>query len=175
MLYTFSRKRVAVAPIVGILAAFGQRSYAMAPCIREADVKASAATIWKTCIADMKWEKWDEDVERIENIQGGLKEGGSFTFVMKDGPITKIPVLLCDVKENERFSYSGGVVGGLIKVWGSVQITQNEDKTSRIKYSFSLSGVLGSVSMWRNPVPVVHGTETGLANLVRLSEAAEAK
>ena len=161
----------------------------MAPCVREADrVKALPSTIWKTCIADMDWERWDEDVVRLEQQGDGgsdsnqllqLREGLSFIFIMKEGPVFEIPVTVLNVKQNELVEYRGSVMYGLIKVWGKIEISpsfSNETATalSRIKYSFQLSGILGSISMWKNPTPVIHGTETGLANIVRMSEEAAA-
>ena len=161
----------------------------MAPCVREADrVKALPSTIWKTCIADMNWERWDEDVVRLEQQGDGggdsnqllqLREGLSFIFIMKEGPVFEIPVTVLNVKQNELVEYRGSVMYGLIKVWGKIEISpsnSNETATdlSRIKYSFQLSGFLGSISMWKNPTPVIHGTETGLANIVRMSEEAAA-
>ncbi len=92
----------------------------MAPCVRESDVKASPATVWKTCIADMKWEKWDEDLACLEGVGKGLTEGGNIVFVMKDGQaIPKIPVKLTTVKENEHLEYTGSVLYGLMNFMGS--------------------------------------------------------
>ena len=147
----------------------------MAPCIRESDVTASPSTVWQTCIADLKWEKWDEDVERLEDIKGGLNKGSTLTFVLKGGgqQLSKFPCKLTSVKENEVVAYSGSVLYGLIRVWGRIEISQKSDATSHIKYIFEMNGILGSAINWYKPDPVIHGTETGLANMVRLSEKAE--
>jgi uncharacterized protein YndB with AHSA1/START domain len=145
----------------------------MAACVRESDVKASPATVWKACIADMKWEKWDEDVVCLEGVEKGLTEGENIVFVMKDGAIPKIPVKLTTVKENEHLEYTGSVLYGLMKFRGSVEISAKDESTSRIKYSFSMTGLIGRPINFFKPTLVVHGTETGLANMVRLSEEAQ--
>jgi hypothetical protein len=148
----------------------------MAPCVRESDVKASPATVWKTCIAELKWEKWDDDVVCLEGVDKGLTEGGNIVFVMKDGQaIPKIPVKLTTVKENKHLEYTGSVLYGLMNFGGSIEMSAKDELTSRIKYSFGMTGLLGSPINWYNPIPVVHGTETGLANMVRLSEEAQSK
>jgi hypothetical protein len=148
----------------------------MVPCVRESLVKASPATVWKTCIADMKWEKWDEDVVCLEGVDKGLTEGGNIVFVMKEGQaIPKIPVKLTTVKENELVEYTGRVLHGLMLFEGSIEISAKDEYTSRIKYSFGMTGLLGRPINWYNPFPVVQGTETGLANMVRLSEEAQSK
>ena len=148
----------------------------MAPCIRESDVKASAATVWKTCIADLKWEKWDEDIVSVEGVDKGLTEGANIVFIMKDGQgVPKIPVKLTTVKENEHLEYTGSVLCGLMKFGGIVEISAKDESTSHIKYTFSMTGLLGRPINWYNPIPVVHGTETGLANMVWLSEEAQSK
>ena len=157
------------------------------PCIRVAqNVKATPSTIWNTCIAPMNWEQWDEDIVGLEppksskQTSGGtpqleLEVGKSFTFIMKDSSVKEIPVTSLQVKPNEVIEYKGGVMYGLLKVWGKIEINPSttDNTTSDVKYSFELSGLLGSLAMWKDPKPVVHGTEKGLANIVRLSEEKE--
>ena len=162
----------------------------VSPCIRVAqNVKAAPSTIWNACIGPMNWEQWDEDIVRLEppksskQTSGGtppqrleLEVGKSFTFIMKDSSVKEIPVTLLQVKPNDVIEYKGGAMYGLLKVWGKIEIETEEgedvaaNNTSTIKYSFELSGMLGSLAMWKDPKPVVHGTETGLANIVRLAE-----
>jgi len=48
---------------------------------------------------------------------------------------------------------------------------EGEDKT-KVDYSFATTRFVGGLIMLLNSKPVVHGTETGLANIVRLSEEA---
>jgi hypothetical protein len=147
----------------------------MAPCVRESDVKATPATIWKTCFADMKFEKWDPDVVRLEDVSGECKDGTTLSFIMKEGPIKKVPCKLSDVKENESLRFYGIAMGGAMSFDGLIEITAKDDNTSHIKYTFALNGFLGSMVSWLNPTPIVSGTEGGLANMVKLSEEAQEK
>jgi hypothetical protein len=144
----------------------------MAPTVRESDCKATPAIIWKTCFADMKFDKWDPDVSAIEDVSGECVNDTSFTFVMKEGPIKKIPCTLSDVKENESLRFTGKAMLGLMAFDGLIEITTKDDSTSHIKYTFDMTGLLGLAVMQLNPQPVVGGTEGGLANIVKLSEEA---
>ena len=145
----------------------------MAPTVRESDVKATPATIWQTCFADMKWEKWDPDVVCLEDLSGECIDGTTITFVMNAGPVKKIPCSLSYVKENERLRFAGTALWGLMSFDGLVEITAKDETTSNIKYTFDMTGVLGTLVLRLNPAPVVGGTEGGLANMVKLSEEAQ--
>ena len=120
----------------------------------------------------MKWEEWDPDVQHLEDVSGDCVNGTKLVFVMKDGPIPKIPVTLRGVKENESIQYHGGVLWGTMKFDASIEITALEDNTSFVRYTFDMHGLLGSVVHWYNPAPVTVGVEKGLENIKRLSEAA---
>ena len=145
----------------------------MGVCVRESEVKATPETIWKTCFADMKFEKWDVDVVRLEDVSGECTNGTTFAFIMKEGPIEKIPCALSDVKENESLRFAGSVLGGMMKFDGFIEITKKDESTSNIKYTFVMNGLLGTFAMWANSKPAVHGTEKGLENMVSLSEEAQ--
>jgi Polyketide cyclase / dehydrase and lipid transport len=146
----------------------------MGPYIKECEVKASPATIWEACFAPMTWETWDPDVAHIENVSGGLVTGTSFEFIMKEGPVKNIPVVLTDVKEHEVIKYVGSVLKGAMKFDSLVEIFQLDAHTSRVRYSFDMFGVLGSTVNYLNPKAVTNGVDGGLANIKRLSEEAAA-
>jgi len=145
----------------------------MAPFVYESDVKATPATIWKACFAEMKFEKWDPDVEKLEEISGECVNGTTFFFVMKEGPVKKIPCELSDVKENERLIFSGKAMTGLMKFSGLVEITTKDTINSHIKYSFTMEGMVGNILAKLKPAVMEKGTEKGLENMVKLSEEAQ--
>ena len=149
----------------------------MAPHFRDCTIQASPSTIWKTCIAPMKWEEWDPDVQCLEDVSGDCVNGTTLVFVMKEGSssIAKIPVTLRGVQENQSLQYHGQVWGGSMQFDASIEITPIEDgNTSFVRYTFDMYGVLGSAVNWYNPTPVTEGVEKGLENIKRLSEAAAA-
>jgi hypothetical protein len=146
-----------------------------APVERSAVAAATPSTIWKSCFEEMKWEIWDEDVLEIVNIKGGrCNEGATFTFHMKEND-RMAPCKLIKVKENETLTFAGTLFAGMLGFEGKILLTQQEDGKTKVDYSFELSRLLGALVMMINPKPVVDGTETGLANIVRLSEEAQAK
>lgn len=143
----------------------------MSPVVRESDVLATPGTIWNTCFSDMKWEKWDPDVTELVCIEGGCIEGGTFNFVMKEGPLKIVPCSMSNVKAEKSLTFSGAAMSGFMKFSGTIDLTPKDDSTTTVKYSFLMSGLLGYMIAWFNPA-VVKGTEMGLANIVRLSEEA---
>mmetsp|Transcript_8007 Transcript_8007/g.12364 ORF Transcript_8007/g.12364 Transcript_8007/m.12364 type:complete len:145 (+) Transcript_8007:72-506(+) len=140
---------------------------------RKAVVSAKPSTVWSV-FTDMKWEKWDPDVERVEDVVGGLADGTTFTFVMKKGG-QRIATKLSNVKKDEGFEFKGGFPGGAFE--GTFEFKENEsDKsTTDITYKFELKGIVGNIMGFFGKKAVVHGTEAGLANVVKLSEEAELK
>ena len=150
----------------------------MGPCIREAAVNASPETIWKRCIDnDFSWQEWDDDVIQVLS-EGPFEQGTSIVFEMKpEMSIPKIPCVLTKVVKNQLMEYKGSVGYGLIELCGRIEITVNKSdgttgSSSIVRYSFQMSGILGTPLYWYSPKAVDHGTETGLANIVRLSEEA---
>ena len=141
----------------------------MAPVVRSLVVKATPAQIWKTCFAPMKWEEWDPDVEALEDVTGECVDGTTFTFVMIDPSVKRIPVALSNVKENETVRFGGAAVGGLMKFDGFIRIEPKGD-TSTIEYTFSMFGLLGSVVNFMKPDAVINGVEKGLENMKSLAE-----
>eukprot|EP00187_Rhodella_violacea_P009308 CAMPEP_0174892436 /NCGR_PEP_ID=MMETSP0167-20121228/7394_1 /TAXON_ID=38298 /ORGANISM="Rhodella maculata, Strain CCMP736" /LENGTH=147 /DNA_ID=CAMNT_0016130935 /DNA_START=118 /DNA_END=561 /DNA_ORIENTATION=+ len=145
----------------------------MAPCLREAEIKATPSTIWKSCFAPMKWEMWDPDVDGTEDVSGDCVDGTTFVFVMKDGPIKKAKFQLTEVKECETVRFTGRLLGGLMKFDGFFEISAKDDSTSFVKYTFDMTGPLGSFANWAKPAAVVEGVEKGLENIKNISEKAE--
>jgi len=118
-----------------------------------------------------------------------LTKGTSFQFVMKDNPsVPFIPVILTEVEENRLIEYEGKVLYGMMKFKARIEIqpittvsntddshnknNNNDDRNeiSRLKYSFNMFGILGSIINFLKPEPVINGVEEGLAKMKRLSE-----
>ena len=144
----------------------------MAPCVEESDVKATPETIWKTCFADIEFEKWAPDVERMANASGKCENGTTVDFIMKTGPKV-VPAKLLDVEENKSLRFYGTAAYGLLTFDGFIEITPKDEETSHIKYTFSLGGILGAIVMTLKPAPAVDGTKHGLENMVKISEEAQ--
>ena len=49
------------------------------------------------------------------NLQGGLMDGGTFDFMMKEGPVKRVPCKLSNVNEAESLTFSGRAMGGAAK------------------------------------------------------------
>eukprot|EP00533_Pseudo-nitzschia_delicatissima_P014687 CAMPEP_0197283926 /NCGR_PEP_ID=MMETSP1432-20130617/25180_1 /TAXON_ID=44447 /ORGANISM="Pseudo-nitzschia delicatissima, Strain UNC1205" /LENGTH=146 /DNA_ID=CAMNT_0042750925 /DNA_START=50 /DNA_END=490 /DNA_ORIENTATION=+ len=143
----------------------------MAPCEVSSSVSATPETIWETCFVPMKWEEWDPDLNEVKDASGGCEDGMTCVFAMKDG--NDIPITLKDVVPNKSLTFSGGMLGGAIGATGIVLITPVDATTSKIDYSFELSGCLGGIFGKLNAKAIVEGTEGGLANMVKLSEEAQ--
>ena len=135
--------------------------------------KASPATIWNTCFAPMKWESWDEDVVRLKDVSGPCKDGTKFLFVMKDG--YEATTVLSNVKQDQRLTFSGSMMGGWTRFKGIIELIPDPDgqKQTKVDYTFEMSGMLGRIVNFVAKSKVVQGTEHGLQNIIRLSEAAE--
>ena len=141
---------------------------------REAVAKATAETIWKTCFVPMKWETWDPDVEKLEDVTANAKgeklyDGSKFTFVMTTG--IKAPCTIT-MKEYESLIFKGAFFKGLVGFEGKILLAPVEEASTKLTYSFSLTGMLGGVMGMINKKAVVEGTEKGLENIVKLSEEA---
>ena len=142
----------------------------MAPIRVSAAVKATPTAIWETCFAPMKWQIWDPDLAEMQDVSGGCEDGATCIFAMNDG--SSFPIELSNVKKNESVDFSGGALGGMLRAEGKVLISTVDDTTSKIDYSFELKGFLGSIVSVIKKKECVHGTEGGLANMVKLSEEA---
>jgi uncharacterized protein YndB with AHSA1/START domain len=147
----------------------------MGPVERSATFAAKPETIWKACFAHMKWELWDVDVEKVEDIEGdGCTTGTTFVFVMADSGM-RAKTKLSDVVENERLTFSGGMFGGAASFRGDIVLTPESDGKTLVNYTFEMKGCLGGLLNVVQKSAVVGGTEKGLANIGKLSEEAEKK
>ena len=138
---------------------------------RSETVKATPETIWSSCFEKMKWETWDPDVKELKDVSGGCVNDTSFVFVMNDG--TNFPMKLSNVTEFQTLTATGSSAGGLIKASLTVLISPVDAKSSKIDYSFGLTGLVGAMVGFFKKKGVVHGTEAGLANMVKISEEAQ--
>ena len=118
----------------------------------------------------MKWETWDSDVEKLDNVSGECVNGTTMDFHMKTGSI--VTCTLSNVVLNKSLTFSGTAAGGLMKFEGDIRLEPVEDST-KVDYTFGLSGVVGSVFQLFKSKYVIGGTETGLENIVRMSEEAQ--
>ena len=65
-------------------------------------------------------------------------------------------------------------MGGTIKAEGKISIVPVDNFSTRIDYSFELSGFVGFMVAVLKKRAVVTGTEDGLTNMVKMSEDAQA-
>ena len=102
----------------------------------------------------------------MKEASGASEDGTTFIFVMNDG--SDIAMSLSNVKKNETLNF-GSRVYGIVKAEGRIMLTPIDTSTTKIDYSFELSGCVGAFVAW-----LTHsGTEAGLANMVKLSEEAQ--
>jgi Polyketide cyclase / dehydrase and lipid transport len=146
----------------------------MAPVVRTATASAKPSTIWQTCFVPMKWQDWDVDIKAVEeDVQGsGCQEGGTFVIIMKESEI-KAKTTLSNVEENQSLTYSGAFYGGLVAFQGDFCLEPDGPQKTKITYTFEMKGLIGAVVGMLKSKWIAHGTEKGLENIVRLSEAAE--
>ncbi|KAL1512382.1 hypothetical protein AB1Y20_005640 [Prymnesium parvum] len=143
--------------------------------VRCLTVNAPRRRVWAACFSHMHWERWDPDISGLADLRGGLEDGSTFSFVMKKGPVRRIPCVLSRVKEPEGFSFGGRAAGGLFQFCGTILLSEESPHTTQIKYSFSMSGCLGSLASKLDPTAVIGGVEQGLANMKSLAEASPSK
>ena len=128
--------------------------------------QATPVEVWAR-LAVLDWDRWDPDVAKVKNVQGGLIEGGTFTYVLNNGLV--FPSRFSDVSENLGFTWQGSIYLGLLGYWGRIELKQKEAATE-IHYKFAMTRPLGWFVQWRYPDLVRHGVEEGLRQIVVLSE-----
>lgn len=119
----------------------------------------------------MQWESWDHNIIKLKDVSGGCEEGTTCIFEQKDG--NNFSFTLSNVEKNKCLTFSGVALGGTIKAEGKILITPVDNFSTKIDYSFELSGTVGFVVAILKKRAVVEGTENGLANIVQLSERAQ--
>ncbi|KAL7577066.1 hypothetical protein ACA910_006806 [Epithemia clementina (nom. ined.)] len=141
--------------------------------------KVSPQVVWNTCLAPMRWESWDPDIQGLLDVpDAGCQTGAQFTFHMNDG--AKYPAVLTKVVQNESLLYTAKLLGGTVVIESSIQLqnlsgsSNNDDNNpaTRITYSFELKGLLGGLTGALKSKMITEGTKHGLQNMIRLSEEA---
>lgn len=107
----------------------------------------------------------------MRDVSGGCENGTTCIFEQKDGK--DFSFTLSNVTKNKSVSFSGVALGGTIRAEGRVLITPVDNFSTKIDYSFELSGSVGFVVAILKKRAVVEGTEAGLANMVKISEEAQ--
>ncbi len=139
---------------------------------RTAIVKSTPETIWKTCFEHMKFEVWDPDVTETKNPSGGCENDTTFTFIMKDGQ--NVPTSLSNVVKHESLTFEGTSAGGLVVFSGTIVLSATPSVSeTKVDYTFSFGGCLGSLIATVIQKAIVEGTEGGLENIKKLSEEAQ--
>jgi hypothetical protein len=145
----------------------------MPPVNRVSVAEATPQTIWKTCFEPMKWESWDPDVKELKDVSGPCMNGTTMNFVMVTGPSPMCT--LSNVVENSALTFSGKMAGGAVKFAGTILLTPEPDDSGKttVDYTFEISGCVGAIASRFKSKDIIGGTESGLANIVRLSEEAQ--
>lgn len=144
----------------------------MSYCKTSAIIEAPPSTIWNTAIAPMKWQDWDHNIQQLRDVSGKCENGTTAIFEQTDGK--EFLFTLHDVEEYKCVIFSGRALGGTLKAEGKIVITPIDNFSTRIEYSFELSGTIGFVVALLRKRAVVEGTEAGLRNIVKMAEEAQA-
>lgn len=107
----------------------------------------------------------------MTNVSGPCENGTTCIFEQKDG--NSFLFTLSNVEQYKRIHFSGNSFGGTIKTEGKIMISPVDNFSTRIEYSFELSGSIGFIVAVLRKKAVVEGTEAGLANMVKLCEEAQ--
>ncbi len=116
----------------------------------------------------MKWQEWDHNLHQLRNVSGNCENGTTAIFEQKDGK--EFLFTLHDVTKDQCVMFSGKALGGTLKAEGKIVITPIDNFSTRIEYSFELSGAIGFVVALLRKRDVVEGTEGGLRNMVKMVE-----
>ena len=109
---------------------------------------------------------------KLKDVSGGCENGTTCIFEQKDG--NDFAFTLSNVEQNKSVHFSGNALGGTIKAEGKISIVPIDNFSTRIDYSFELSGFVGFMVAVLKKRAVVTGTEDGLTNMVKMSEEAQA-
>ena len=118
-----------------------------------------------------RWEKWDKNINALKDVSGPCENGTTCIFEQKDG--TNFAFTLSNVEQYKSITFKGKALGNTIKAEGNIVITPVDNFSTRIEYSFELSGGVGFVIAILRKKEVVNGTEAGLQNMVRLCNEAQ--
>ena len=140
----------------------------MSYCKTSAIISAPPTLIWNTCLAPMQWQDWDHNLHQLRNVSGKCENGTTAIFEQTDG--REFMFTLHDVVKDRSVMFSGQALGGTLKAEGKILITPIDNFSTRIEYSFELSGTIGFVVALLRKRDVVEGTEGGLRNMVKMVE-----
>lgn len=115
-------------------------------------------------------KRWDPDVKSVKDVSGPCEDGTTFTFAMNDG--NDIPMTLSNVRENKSVDFKGAA-WGVLKAEGKVLIEPIDSSTSKINYSFEMTGLVGAILAMVKKKEIIHGVDVGLDNMKKMSEEAQ--
>ncbi|KAJ1456311.1 hypothetical protein M885DRAFT_517790 [Pelagophyceae sp. CCMP2097] len=134
-----------------------------------AAVQATPAEVWQRCFVGMNWESWDPDVVRMVDVSGGLVNGTTFKFEMKEG--TKfLNCTLSNVVEETGFTFGGSAFHGFLCYEGNISLASGTAGTTTVTYSFSMGGTVGVLAATANRDGTLGGAQRGLENIVALTQ-----
>ena len=121
----------------------------------------------------MAFDTWDHDLSHCENASPECKDGATLDFITKEGPhsTSRMTYMLSGVQENVSLTFSSKAMGGLLQISCNITIIVVDEATSHIHSSCKMFGCLGCICGPCFTSAVVKGTEQGLANMKRISEA----
>ena len=135
----------------------------MTEVLRQAVTPLEPQQLWAR-LSRMDWEAWDPDVQAIEDVEGGLVEGGRFLYVLNNG--LRLRTRISQLSEPHGFTWVGTAYGGLMGFYGRLAFKRVTAGTE-ITYAFALTRPLGWIAHLRLRDQVIHGVEEGLNGIIR--------
>lgn len=86
---------------------------------------------------------------------------------------TNFSFRLSNVEQYKSITFKGKALANTIKAEGNILITPVDNFSTRIEYSFELSGGVGFIVAILRKKEVVEGTEAGLATMVEMCNEAQ--
>jgi len=142
----------------------------MAFITRHADVDALPAKVW-SILADVPgWPRWDPDLATMEDVSGGLVEGGTCVMVLQSG--LRGRTTFCGVAPERAVDWRLEGLRGLLRAEGRLRLEPLDDGRTRLSYDFRMHAPIGRVLMVVMRKAAVHGTEACVEGVRRLAERA---
>ena len=126
-------------------------------------IDASPDAVWRR-IAALDWQTWDPDLARVENIEGGMVDGGRCQLVMNNG--VTMPIRFTRLDDARRVEWTGTCWGGTLKATGIIELMPKNSGTA-VTYHFALHGLMGRPMQRLMRKTVDHGTAGCVAGLER--------
>lgn len=133
------------------------------------ETSASAQTVWRSCFLPMEFEKWDDACEKIADIDGGFKKGGTFTLVGKDGDNLKWTIT--DMVQDRNVTMHGEGMGGLLKSTWIMRTEPTKDGGCIMVHEVSLYGAIGPFLQFFAQGVMQEGSLSCLKNMKGIAEA----